>query len=48
MAAEARLVELAEAVADGRVIDWDSEELSARTPEERAVVHHLRDRKSVV
>jgi TolB-like protein/Tfp pilus assembly protein PilF len=42
VAAEAHLVELAEAVADGRVIDWDSEELSARTPEERAVVHHLR------
>ncbi|HEX5215825.1 MAG TPA: protein kinase [Vicinamibacterales bacterium] len=42
MAAEGHLVELAEAVADGRVIDWDSEELSARTPEERAVVHHLR------
>ncbi len=42
MAAEGHLVELAEAVADGRVIDWENEELSARTPEERAVVHHLR------
>ncbi len=42
MAAEGHLVELAEAVADGRAIDWDSEEQSARTPEERAVVHRLR------
>ncbi len=41
-ASERRFTELAEAIADGRPLDWDSIELSTPDGEERLVVAHLR------
>ena len=40
--AEQRLTALAEAVADGRLLDWDTAESDASDQAERAVVRHLR------
>ena len=40
--AEARLIDLASAVADGRSLDWNALESSTEDPDERAVIKRLR------